>query len=191
MPCGSGGRTVRRSCCSPEAPTASPLDVPAIGARLGTRGHSRRHPGRAAAGVREENRSMRQALTGWIIAAACFVLAGAAAVIGAERSRGGEVPAEVIASWRDYAEMVRRGKRTPLARDDAAPDRDGDRAERLCGVGDPAASRRGRGRGDRRTAPAAGSVALPVAFHSCTATGSSHIRWVMHPSARRAAGAGP
>ena len=57
---------------------------------------------------------LRRALTGWIIAAACFVLAGAAAVIGAERSRGGEVPAEVVASWREYAEMVRRGERVPL-----------------------------------------------------------------------------
>ncbi len=57
---------------------------------------------------------MRQALTGWIIAAACFVLAGVGAVVGAERSRGGEVPAEVVASWRDYAKMVLEGKRTPL-----------------------------------------------------------------------------
>jgi hypothetical protein len=57
---------------------------------------------------------MRQALTGWIVAAACFVLAGTGAVIGAARSRGGEVPAPVIASWREYAEMVRQGKRTPL-----------------------------------------------------------------------------
>jgi hypothetical protein len=57
---------------------------------------------------------MRRALTGWIIAAACFILAGVGAVIGAERSRGGEVPAEVVASWRDYAELVRQGKRTPL-----------------------------------------------------------------------------
>jgi hypothetical protein len=57
---------------------------------------------------------LRRALTGWIITAACFVLAGVGAVVGAERSRGGEVPAEVIASWRDYAELVRRGERTPL-----------------------------------------------------------------------------
>ena len=62
----------------------------------------------------EENRGMRQALTGWIIAAACFVLAGLGAVVGAARSRGGEVPAEVVASWRDYAKMVLEGKRTPV-----------------------------------------------------------------------------
>ena len=57
---------------------------------------------------------MRQALTGWIVAAACFVLAGAGAVVGAARSRGGEVSPAVVASWREYAELVRQGKRTPL-----------------------------------------------------------------------------
>jgi hypothetical protein len=57
---------------------------------------------------------VRQALTGWIIAATCFVVAGVGAVFGAERMRGGEVPAEVVASWREYANQVMEGRRTPL-----------------------------------------------------------------------------
>jgi hypothetical protein len=61
-----------------------------------------------------ETGRLRQALTGWIIAAACFILAGVGAVIGAQRSRAGEVPADMVASWREYAELVRQGRRTPL-----------------------------------------------------------------------------
>jgi hypothetical protein len=57
---------------------------------------------------------VRQALTGWIIAATCFVVAGVGAVFGAEGMRGGEVPAEVVASWREYADQVMEGRRTPL-----------------------------------------------------------------------------
>src|SRR4051794_7891095 len=57
---------------------------------------------------------IRQALTGWLIAAACFVVAGLGAGFGAERMRGGEVPPEVVASWREYADQVMEGKRTPL-----------------------------------------------------------------------------
>ena len=57
---------------------------------------------------------VRRALTGWIVAATCFVVAGVGAVFGADRMRGGEVPAEVVASWREYANQVMEGRRTPL-----------------------------------------------------------------------------
>ena len=58
--------------------------------------------------------NVRRALTGWIIATTCFVVAGVGAVFGAERMRGEEVPPEIVASWREYADQVMEGKRTPL-----------------------------------------------------------------------------
>jgi hypothetical protein len=56
---------------------------------------------------------MRRAMLGWILIAACFVLLGAGTVIGARTMRGAEVPAARIAQWRQYANEVERGRRTP------------------------------------------------------------------------------
>jgi len=56
---------------------------------------------------------MRQALMGWMLIAACLVLLGAGAVMGAQFMRGSEVPTTRVAQWRQYAAEVERGKRTP------------------------------------------------------------------------------
>lgn len=56
---------------------------------------------------------MRRAMLGWIFVAACLVLLGAGTVIGARKMRGTEVPAARMAQWRQYAEDVERGTRTP------------------------------------------------------------------------------
>ena len=106
---------------------------------------------------------MRQALTGWIVAAACFVLAGAGAVVGAARSRGGEVSPAVVASWREYAEMVRQGKRTPLPATTQLLTETAIAQNAYAGVRGPAPSHCGCGRGDRRTAATPRPAAPPLA----------------------------
>jgi len=52
-------------------------------------------------------------MVGWIVLAGCFVLLGAGTVIGARAMRGNEVSAAMIAQWRQYADEVERGTRTP------------------------------------------------------------------------------
>jgi hypothetical protein len=129
----------------------------------------------------EQMTSARQALTGWIIGAACFVVAGVGAAIWAERSRGGEVPAEVVASWRDYAEMVQQGRRTPI------PATTQLLTETAIAQNAYAASAVQLLRVLGLSVAIVGIVLLLDllryrAAHCGTATGSSHIRWVIRHS---------
>jgi hypothetical protein len=52
-------------------------------------------------------------MTGWILVAVGFVGLGIGALVGAQRAQVRELPAGTIESWRQYANEVERGTRTP------------------------------------------------------------------------------
>jgi hypothetical protein len=56
---------------------------------------------------------MRRAMTGWIVVAVGFVGLGIGALVGAQAVQVRDLPAATIHSWRQYADEVERGTRTP------------------------------------------------------------------------------
>lgn len=57
--------------------------------------------------------TLRRALTGWLLLAACLVVLGLGTLIGARTTRDAAVPPETLADWRRYAADVEQGARTP------------------------------------------------------------------------------